>query len=75
MNGFRRNLHSDLVELKEQVKQVLDDEWFDKEELSMALDKVICASNGLNCVWVDGDEHFTNMEDLYLPLIDEDGEE
>lgn len=75
MNGFRRNLHSDIKELKEQVMRVLNDEYIDKDDLAAAMDSVICSSNGFNCVWLDGNEDFTNMEDLYLPLIDEETEE
>ncbi|WP_336941451.1 hypothetical protein [Vibrio cholerae] len=71
MNGFRRNLHSDLKELKEIVESVINDEWFDKEDLERAMNEVICQSNCLNCVWLDGDENFKNMEDLELPMVNE----
>ncbi|MDI5833277.1 hypothetical protein OCF84_20875 (plasmid) [Shewanella xiamenensis] len=71
MNGFRKNLNSDLKELKEQIMLVLNDESFDKDDLASALDSVIASSNCLNCVWLDGDENFTDMQNLYLPLIDE----
>lgn len=72
MDGFRRNLHRDLAELKEQINNVLNDEWFDKDDLKNAMDEIISSSNSLNCVSIEGDKMFTNMENLYLPLIDED---
>lgn len=72
MNGFRQNLHSDLQELKDQVMTVLKDEYVNKDDLAAALDSVICSSNALNCVQLDGVDSFTNMESLYLPLIDEE---
>lgn len=75
MNGFRRNLHSDIKELKEQVMLVLQDEYFDKDDLAAAMDNVICASNSLNCVSLYGDKDFTLMEELYLPTVDEEAEQ
>ena len=72
MNGFRRNLHCELKELKEHVISALNDEYVDKEDLEDSMNQVICSANGLNCVWDPDNENFTNMEDLYLPLIDEE---
>lgn len=72
MNGFRSNLHNDLKELKQLVCDVINDEYVDKDELEEAMVKIICASNGLNCVFIKGNDLFNNMENLFLSPICED---
>lgn len=74
MNGFRQNLSEDLKRLKESVINVANQEYFITEELVDDTNAIICASNALNCIWVSGDEHFKNMEDVELGLIEFDGE-
>jgi hypothetical protein len=71
MNGFRSNFYDDLVELKELIKQVLEDEYFDKDDLSSAMDQVLCSANALNCVYLPEDDSFSNMEHIFIPLLDD----
>lgn len=75
MNGFRRNISGDVRELRDIAESIIKDEWYDKEDLARAVNNVICHSNCLNCVYVDGDPDFTDMSDLEVPLLEEEEDE
>ena len=69
MNGFRRNLISDMDELKSVIEDIfksLDAE--EKEDLIDKFDTVACSINSLNSVWINGDENFSDMSNS--PEID-----
>lgn len=62
MNGFRRNIISDMGELKSAIEDIfesLDTE--EKEDLIDKFDTVACSINSLNYVWINGDENFSDM--------------
>lgn len=62
MNGFRRNIISDMGELKTAIEDIfesLDTE--EKEDLIDKFDTVACSINSLNYVWINGDENFSDM--------------
>ncbi len=71
MNGFRRNLSNDISVLRDVVKEVLDGEPYDSDDLREAMNQIICSSNALNCVYMTDDPNFTDMGDLELDLIEE----
>jgi hypothetical protein len=70
MNGFRRNLSEDVENLRDLVQSVINDEDYDKEDLVDAINNVICQSNSLNCVSIDGNDDFSLMEDIEVELIE-----
>lgn len=76
MNGFRRNLHKSLAELKATVKQIADEQSVDEDQLDDLMDTVndlICQSNSVNCVSIADDENFKDMSDVYLiPICEEE---
>lgn len=74
MNGFRRQLSGDVEELRFIVKNVINDEWYSKEELAEALNSVIQHSNVLNCVFYPNDPDFTDMGDLEVEHLELDEE-
>ena len=69
MNGFRRNLISDMDELKSAIEDIFESLDADgKEDLIDKFDTVACSINSLICVWIDGDENFSDMSNS--PEID-----
>ena len=72
MNGFRKNLNCDIENLRELIQSVIDDNDFDKEDLVDAMNQVICHSNTLNCVSIEGNKDFSLMEDLHADLLEMD---
>ena len=69
MNGFRRNLISEMDELKSVIEDIfesLDAE--EKEDLIDKFDTVACSINSLNSVCINGDENFSDMSNS--PEID-----
>lgn len=70
MNGFRRNLSEDVENLRDLVQSVINDEYYDKDDLVDAINNVICQSNSLNCVSIDGNDDFSLMEDVEVKLIE-----
>lgn len=73
MNGFRRNLTSDLQELREVAASIINDEQYDKEDLVKTLNAVIQHSNILNCIYVTDDPDFSDMGDLETDPLEEGG--
>jgi hypothetical protein len=72
MNGWRRNLSEEVRSLRDTVKQLLDDEELDRDELKRVVDELICMSNSVNCVSIEGEELFSDMSDVYVPILDEE---
>lgn len=75
MNGFRRNLHSDVEELREIAKSIIDNGRADpdeSEELMNAVNNMIIQSNTLNCVSIKDDPNFLDMSSLELQLLETD---
>lgn len=77
MNGLRRNLMSDIEELKHIVERVISGDYhdtFDRANLINAMNSVICDANVLNCIFNANDEHFSDMSHVELELISEPSE-
>ncbi len=72
MNGWRRNLSEEVRSLRDAAKQLLDDEELDRDELKRVVDEIICMSNSVNCVSIEGEELFSDMSDVYVPILDEE---
>ena len=70
MNGLRSNLSQDVAELKELVQQVLNDDYVDKDDLTDAMNNIICASNGLNFISIEGDDSFVEMGETSVEVIE-----
>ena len=45
MNGWRHNLSDKVKELRDVASTILNDEWFDADELRDAVTELICMSN------------------------------
>jgi hypothetical protein len=64
MNGFRRNLRDDMNDLRDAIERNLDQLCEDEqEELIESFVSVASSLNALNCVWIDGDDNFSDMSD------------
>ncbi|QNF19609.1 hypothetical protein FT688_03005 [Aeromonas hydrophila] len=72
MNGWRRNLSEEVRSLRDTARQLLNDEEFDRDELRRVVDEIICMSNSVNCVSIEGEELFSDMSDVYVPILDEE---
>ncbi len=72
MNGWRRNLSDEVRSLRDTVKQLLDEDELDRDELKRVVDEIICMSNSANCLSIPGDELFSDMSDVYVPILDEE---
>ena len=64
MNELRRNLSEDVQTLRDVAESIINDDWYDKDDLRDAVNAVIQHSNVLNCVYVKNDPDFTDMGDL-----------
>ncbi|MFQ1632644.1 hypothetical protein ACK39T_04460 [Aeromonas veronii] len=72
MNGWRRNLSEEVRSLRDTAKQLLNDEELDRDELRRVVDEIICMSNSVNCVSIEGEELFSDMSDVCVPILDEE---
>lgn len=70
MNGFRRQLHNDVAELKDIAEAIVKGEFYDTEDFVNSVNQIVTHSNVVNCVYNDGDEDFTDMSDLEIDHID-----
>jgi hypothetical protein len=69
MNGIRRNLSLDIQNLRDIVKNFLDGEFYERQELVDAMNVVICHSNSLNCIYLDDNPDFKDMGDIEVELL------
>lgn len=70
MNGFRRQLSESCNQLKYIAQRILNDDFYDDEDLVEAVNEIIRHSNVLNCVYTDGDESFTDMSHVQIERIE-----
>lgn len=70
MNGFRRQLSDDVETLRDMVRDSMNGEFYDREDLVEAMNNVITHSNVINCVFVKDDPEFgeIDMEIEHLEL-------
>ncbi|WP_417500758.1 hypothetical protein [Marinobacter sp.] len=64
MNGFRRQLSGDAENLRDIARDVMNEEWFDREDFVEAINQIITHSNVINCVYQNDDPDFVDMSDL-----------
>ena len=72
MDGLRKDLTSDTMELREVIEECFDHlPDFMKEEMIEKFDAIACTINGLNCVSLPGDELFNELDDLEVKHLGE----
>ena len=71
MNGWRHDFSNQVKELRDVAHSILNDDFFDADELRDVTTRLICMSNSINCVYIDGDELFSDMSDLEVAHLDE----
>lgn len=64
MNGFRRQLGGDVENLRDIARDVMNEEWFDRDDFVEAINQIITHSNVINCVYQNDDPDFVDMSDL-----------
>ena len=70
MDGFRRNLSSDVRELRDIVKCIVAGEYYDEDDLISAMNEIIISSNVINCVSDSDNDLFNDMSDVEVEHID-----
>lgn len=70
MNGFRRQLSADIAELRELVRDSINMQLHDQDELVDAMNRVITHSNVVNCVYNKDDPDFVDMNELEIDHLD-----
>lgn len=70
MNGWRKGLNQDVKALREIAQDILNGNDFDKDDLAIAVDAIITASNVINCVHQKDDENFILLEDMEVQHLD-----
>jgi len=70
MNGFRRQLSNDVKSLKDIVELVINESFYDKDDLVEAVNDVITHSNVVNCVYNDNDPDFIEMSDVEIDHLE-----
>lgn len=70
MNGFRRQLSSDVDSLKKIVEEALTGQFYEDEDLVNAMNEVITHSNVVNCVYDIESPEFIDMSDLEIDHIE-----
>ena len=62
MNGFRRQLSGDIETLLELVRDSMNGELYDREDMVVAMNNVITHSNVINRVFNNDDPDFSEIE-------------
>jgi len=70
MNGFRRQLSNDTEALRNIARDVMNGDWYDKEDFVEAINQVIAHSNVLNCVSQRDDPEFIDMSELEIEHLE-----
>jgi len=67
MNGFRRSMHIDAVDLRHTIQEFIDDDYCSledlKKEFAEKFDALACAINSLCCIYDENDENFNDLSD------------
>ena len=71
MNGWRHQLSGQVAELRDIAEAILNDDWFDKDELKDVVTELICMSNSVNCINIPDDPTFSDMSDVEVAHIGE----
>jgi len=70
MNGFRRQLHNDVAELRQIAQRMVDGEFYAQIDFINAVNQIVQHSNVINCVYNDGDENFTDMSKMEVEQLE-----
>lgn len=70
MNGFRTQLSNDTQALRDTIKNFIDGEFYEYDELITAMNKVIQHSNTINCVYIESDENFVDMSHIDINYLE-----
>ena len=70
MNGFRRQLSADTETLRDVADRTIKGEWVDDDELAEAVNAIITHSNVVNCVYIEGDQEFTDISHLEVDHLE-----
>ena len=70
MDGFRKQLHVDLDDLKQILERVMLGKNFDTDELAESFNIIVQHSNFINCVYSDKEEEFSNLSELRLDELE-----
>ncbi len=74
MNGFRKQLSADIAELRDLVRDSINMQLHDREDLVEAMNRVITHSNVVNCVYNDNDPDFQDISHIEIDHLDMDGD-
>lgn len=72
MNGFRHQLSCDIAELRDLVKDAINMDLHDKDELVDAMNRVITHSNVINCVYYENNPDFVDMGEIEIDHLEID---
>lgn len=72
MNGFRRQLSSDTEHLRNIVNNIVNDQYYDKDDLIDTMNKLVTHSNVVNCVFHSGDPDFADLSDMEIEHIEQE---
>ena len=70
MNGWRRQLSEGVQELRDISQAIKNDDHYDEDDLIATVGELICLSNCINCVSIEGDANFKDMSELEVTHID-----
>jgi hypothetical protein len=73
MNGFRRQLSGDVKTLKDIIERVLNNDFYEEEDLIDAVNNVITHSNVVNCVFDNENPDFNDMSEIEVDHIEPKG--
>lgn len=70
MNGARRQLSNDAEALRDIARDIINGNFYEKEDLVEAVNKIITHSNVINCVYSKDDPDFTEMSDIQVEHLE-----
>lgn len=70
MNGFRRQLSTDTEALRDIARDILNGNFYEKEDLVEAVNGIITHSNVINCLFSKDDPEFTEMSDIEVEHLE-----
>jgi hypothetical protein len=64
MDGFRKQLSGDVKELRDSIEKIINDEYYEKDDLVEDINRIITHSNVINCVYESENELFNDITDI-----------
>lgn len=71
MNSWRHQLSEQVGDLRDLAQAILDNGELDRDELKRIVGDLICSSNHINQVVLEGDHHFSDMSDVLVEHLDD----